>query len=127
MRKTRPFVRKTPIPIYGGMLHLVVGNTPDEMQRGVDRIGFTDDVADGSSCHLYLAHKPHHALVFRKERLTHADISHEVFHFAHRRLEFAGHDFSPRCHEPTAYLVSWATKWLYDQLKGHFRPTNRYA
>lgn len=49
-------------------------------------------------------------------RVCHGHIAHEIFHATHRILEWCAHDFSPKCHEPSAYLCEYLTKLVYADL-----------
>ncbi len=111
------------VPIYAVNLHVIVAQKCAQIKAArlalASTLGEPDRSDDAGATWTALCSWSGRdfGLFFSREQMAHGTVAHEVFHVAHRIMEFVGDTFGVNNHEPYAYLVEWITDFVYLHVK----------
>lgn len=104
------------VPIYENAVTLIVTDDLQKERNRYDRkFGHFD--SDPGARGLVTSGGGHCLLILTRRGCAHGQIAHEIFHLAHRIMEWTGDRFDDDHSEPAAYLVQWLTKRVYGRLR----------
>ena len=115
MKEIAEFTR---IPIYRGDLHIIfTDDTAASRQERCDLFGECKlDPAEPGASTVFV--KSVNGMFFSFD-VRHSEIAHECFHLTHRIMEWTNDRFSPKHHEPYAYLNGWLSGFVYHVARLH--------
>jgi hypothetical protein len=118
-RKTNTLLKTCiDVPPYHASYWLIVAKDAYRARAEMSHIFGDWEIKDMSftACHCYTFGGTS-GLFFHERWLTHEHIAHEIFHAAHRILQWAGAQFDVANQEPHSHMMGWLAGKTYAALK----------
>lgn len=105
------------IPLINLPFLLNISNNPVEERKKHAEFGEYRKDLQGTPTGIASAQNGYFAIFLERQSLKHGLIAHEVFHVAHRMVDWIGDKFSLENQEFPASLCEHITNWIYFQLE----------